>query len=84
MEFEEKKPVKCPDIDVDGNISGGKQFDLDITIPVDDRDFIYGIVKNSYKEPVKNAQIKKENLYLDHYVQIKNMQFKYGLIKQRK
>ena len=30
MEMEGKKCVKCPDIKVDGNIAGGKQFDLDI------------------------------------------------------
>ena len=58
MEYEEKKPIKCPEIDVDGTISGGKQFDLDITIPVDDRDFIFGTVKDSCKEPVKNAAVK--------------------------
>ena len=58
VEYEEKKPVKCPEIDVDGNISGGKQFDLDITLPTDDRDFIYGIVKNCYKDPIKNAAVK--------------------------
>ena len=32
MEMEEKKPG-CPILDVDGVISGGKQFDLDITLP---------------------------------------------------
>ncbi len=58
MEYEEKKTVRCPEIDIDGNISGGREFDLDITIPVDDRDFIYGIVKNSFKEPIKNAAVK--------------------------
>lgn len=30
--MEEKKPF-CPILDVDGVISGGKQFDLDITLP---------------------------------------------------
>lgn len=32
MEMEHKKPF-CPVLDVDGVISGGKQFDLDITLP---------------------------------------------------
>lgn len=32
MEMENKKPC-CPIIDVDGVVSGGKQFDLDITLP---------------------------------------------------
>ncbi len=49
---------KCPDIDVDGVIAGGKQYDLDITMPRDNRDVIYGIIKDWYKEPVKNAVVK--------------------------
>lgn len=32
MDMEDKKPF-CPVLDVDGVISGGKQFDLDITLP---------------------------------------------------
>ena len=32
MEMDNKKPF-CPVPDVDGVISGGKQFDLDITLP---------------------------------------------------
>ena len=32
MEMEDKKRF-CPILDVDGVISGGKQFDLDITLP---------------------------------------------------
>ena len=34
MEMEEKKNY-CPKLDVDGVVSGGKQFDLDITLPED-------------------------------------------------
>ncbi|MBQ3414085.1 MAG: hypothetical protein IJH39_01785 [Clostridia bacterium] len=56
MEFEEKKPFAK--IDIDGVISNGKQFDLDITLPEDRRDVIYGVVKNCYKEPVKDAVVK--------------------------
>lgn len=48
----------CKIIDIDGVISGGKQFDLDITLPEDNRDAIYGIVKNCFKEPVANAVVK--------------------------
>ena len=36
MENNEKKNC-CPILDVDGVISGGKQFDLDITLPEDNR-----------------------------------------------
>lgn len=32
MEMEGKKPC-CPILDVDGIIAGGKQFDLDISLP---------------------------------------------------
>lgn len=32
MEMDCKKPF-CPVLDVDGVIEGGKQFDLDITLP---------------------------------------------------
>lgn len=32
MGMDDKRPF-CPILDVDGVISGGKQFDLDITLP---------------------------------------------------
>ena len=32
MEMDYKKTM-CPVLDIDGVISGGKQFDLDITLP---------------------------------------------------
>ena len=57
MEMNCDKPV-CPILDIDGVISGGKQFYLDITIPEDNRDVIYGVVKNCFKEPVRNAVVK--------------------------
>ena len=56
MEMEEKKC--CPIMDVDGVISNGKQFDLDITLPEDNRDVIYGVVRNCFKEPVRDAVVK--------------------------
>lgn len=55
--MEDKKP-HCPILDIDGVISGGKQFDLDITLPEDNRDVIYGVVKNCFKEPVSDAVVK--------------------------
>ena len=58
--FEEiKKPcMHCPKIDVEGLIAKGKQFDLDITLPEDTRDVIYGTIKDVFREPVKNAVVK--------------------------
>ncbi len=57
MENEIKKH-HCPVLEIDGMISGGKQFDLDITLPEDNRDVIYGVVKNCFKEPVCDAVVK--------------------------
>ena len=64
MGMEEKKPY-CPILDVDGVISGGKQFDLDITLPEDNRDVIYGVVKNCFKEPVCDAVVKLVEIVYD-------------------
>lgn len=65
MDMEGKKPY-CPVLDVDGVISGGKQFDLDITLPEDNRDVIYGVVKNCFKEPVDNAVVKLVEVVCEH------------------
>lgn len=58
-----KKP--CQILDIDGVISGGKQFDLDITLPEDNRDVIYGVVKNCFKEPVTDAVVKLVEVIYD-------------------
>ena len=59
MEDNMMKPQPhCPVIDIDGFISNGKQFDLDITLPEDNREVIYGTIRNCFKEPVKNAVVK--------------------------
>lgn len=58
MELDIKKPDCHPIIDIDGFISNGKQFDLDITLADDHRDVISGIVKDCFKEPVKDAIVK--------------------------
>lgn len=48
----------CPVVDVDGVIASGKQFDLDIRIPEDNRNVIYGVIKDCYGDPVKDAVVK--------------------------
>ena len=58
MELNRPNKPHCPIIDVNGLISNGKQFDLDITLPEDNRDIIFGTVKNIFKEPIKNAVVK--------------------------
>lgn len=55
MEFDKNK---YPIVDVDGVISSGKQFDIDITLPEDNRSVIYGIIKDAYDEPVRDAVVK--------------------------
>lgn len=55
METEKKI---CPIINVDGLIASGKQYDIDITLPKDDRNVVYGVVKDCYKEPISNAVVK--------------------------
>ena len=57
MGMDDKKSF-CSILDVDGVISSGKQFDLDITLPEDNRNVIYGVVKNCFKEPVRDAVVK--------------------------
>ena len=56
MEFDEKRP--CKDIKVDGFIEKGTQFDLEINLPEDNRDVIFGIIRDNYKEPVEDAVVK--------------------------
>ena len=63
--MEMDKNRTCPILDVDGVISGGKQFDLDITLPEDNRDVIYGVVKNCFKEPVCDAVVKLVEIVYD-------------------
>lgn len=55
MEYEEKN---CQIKDVIGHIENGKQFDLEIVLPEDNRGVLFGIVKDCYKEPVKDAVVK--------------------------
>lgn len=64
MEMDGKKPF-CPILDVDGVIAGGKQFDLDITLPEDNRDVIYGVIRDCFKEPVRDAVVKLTEIVYD-------------------
>ena len=58
MEMDEKKPDMHSIVDIDGFIANGKQFDLEITLATDHRDVIFGVVKDCFKEPVKDAVVK--------------------------
>lgn len=53
MEFEIKK-----DIDVEGFVSNGTEFDLDIKLPEDNREAIFGTVRDAYGDPIADAVVK--------------------------
>ena len=56
MEYENKD--KCPVIEVDGFIEKGMQYDIDINLPEDNRNVIFGVIKDRYEEPLKDAVVK--------------------------
>ena len=53
MEFDKKTIV-----DIDGSIEHGKQFDLELKLPEDNRNVVYGLVKDNYGLPVCEAVVK--------------------------
>ena len=85
MDFEKKL---CPVIDVDGVISSGKQYDIEITLPEDNRSVIYGIIKDAYDEPIQDAVVKlieidkdygkEERKPVSHTFTDKNGEFVFG------
>lgn len=62
MEYEKNV---CPVLDVDGVLATGKQFDLDITLPEDNRSVIYGVVKDCCQEPIRDAVVKLVEVVCD-------------------
>jgi len=55
-----------PVVKVDGFVEKGKQFDLDITIPEDNRNVVYGVIRDCYKEPVEDAVVKLIEVDFEH------------------
>lgn len=55
MDFEKKD---CQIVKVDGFIEKGKQFDIEINMPDDNRNAIFGVIKDCFKEPVEDAVVK--------------------------
>lgn len=53
MEFDKKEII-----DFNGIIASGKQFDIEIKIPDDSRNVIFGVVKDSCGEAISNAVVK--------------------------
>lgn len=53
MEFDKKVIIEpC------GNIQNGKEFDLELTIPEDNRSIVSGIIKDCKGFPIKDAVVK--------------------------
>ncbi len=87
-DLELNKKTSGPIIDVDGYIENGKEFDIDVKLPEDNRNVIFGIVKNCYNEPVENAVVKlieiiyefgkKERLPVTHTFTDKHGEFVFG------
>ena len=61
MEFE--KYEKKEKLEITGFIEKGKQFDLDITLPDDNRNIIFGTIKDCYGEAVIDAVVKLIEVY---------------------
>ena len=45
-------------IEMNGFIEKGKQYDIEVKVPKDNRDAVFGIVKDEYGDPIANAVIK--------------------------
>lgn len=56
-----------PVIKVDGFVEKGKQFDIEVVVPEDNRNVIYGVLKNRYGDPIKNAVIKLIEISKEHH-----------------
>lgn len=62
MDYDKKV---CPLLDVDGIVACGKQFDIEINLPEDNRDIIYGIVKDCHGDPACDAVVKLIEVVFD-------------------
>lgn len=85
MDFE-KNDVQL--VKFDGFIEKGKQFDVEVSMPEDDRNVVFGIIKDHFREPVKDAVVKlievrreygkEERLPVSHTFTNKHGEFVFG------
>lgn len=78
----------CPVLNVDGAIATGKQYDIEITLPEDNRSVIYGVIKDCYQDPICDAVVKlievvcecgeEERRPVSHTFTDKNGEFVFG------
>jgi hypothetical protein len=53
MDYDKKEKI-----DIDGFISNGVQYDLDAKLMEDNRAAVFGVVRDSYGEPIADAVVK--------------------------
>ena len=56
MEFEDND--RKMDIEVDGFVETGKQFDIEIRGVKDTRNVIFGVIKDEFGDPIEDAVVK--------------------------
>ena len=56
MEFEEFDKNK--EIEIDGFVENGKQFDVEIVGQTDNRNVVFGTIKDEYGDPIQDAVVK--------------------------
>ena len=63
MDYEERN---FHEIEVNGFVQKGKQFDVEVTMAEDNRDVIYGVIKDGFSEPVSDAVVKLIEITREH------------------
>ena len=56
MEFEDFD--RNMNVNVDGFMENGKQYDVEIKVPRDNRNVIFGVLKDDFGDPIEDAVIK--------------------------
>ncbi len=56
MEFENYD--KNMNVEVNGFIENGKQYDVEVKVPKDNRNVIFGVLKDDYGDPIEDAVVK--------------------------
>jgi len=57
MEFENFDTKKM-NVEMNGFIENGKQFDIEVRVPKDNRNVAFGVVKDEYGDPISDAVVK--------------------------
>ena len=56
MEFENFD--KKMQVEMDGFIENGKQFDIEVKVPKSNRNVVFGVIKDEYGDPIEDAVVK--------------------------